>query len=67
MSVARVVEITAGSKKSFVDAVEQGIARACKTLKGVKGAWVNEMSVVVEQGRISEYRVNMRVTFVIQD
>ncbi len=67
MSIARVIEITAASKKNFVDAVDQGIARACKTLKGVKGAWINEMSVAVDQGKITEYRVNLRVTFVLQD
>ncbi len=67
MSVARVTEITASSTKSFEDALQQGIARAVKTLKNVEGAWVQDQTVVVEDGRITEYRVNMKVTFVLQD
>lgn len=67
MSVARVTEITAGSPKSFADAVEVGVARAVKTLKNVQGAWVQDQTVVVHDGRITEYRVNMKVTFVLQD
>jgi flavin-binding protein dodecin len=54
MSVAKVTEITASSKKGFQDAVEQGLARAAKTREGIKGAWVQEQSVVVENNRISE-------------
>ncbi len=65
MSVARVTEITAASKKSFEDAVEIGIDRANKTLKNVKGAWIQEQKVEVEDGKIIEYRVNMKVTFVL--
>ncbi len=65
MSVARVTEITAASKKSFEDAVEIGIDRANKTLKNVKGAWIQEEKVEVENGKIVEYRVNMKVTFVL--
>jgi len=67
MSVARVTEITAGSPKSFEDAVQIGIARAEKTLDKVRGAWVKEQKVAVEDGRISEYRVTMKVTFVLRD
>lgn len=67
MSVARVTEITAGSPTSFADAVEVGVARAVKTLKNVQGAWVQDQTVVVEDGKITEYRVNMKVTFVLQD
>ncbi len=67
MTVARVTEITASSKKSFVDAVEVGVSRAAKTLKNVKGAWVQEQSVEVEGGKIVAYRVNMKVTFVLAD
>ena len=66
MSVAKVSEITASSKKSFEDAVEQGITRANKTLKNIKGAWINEMTVAVENGKIESYRVNMKVTFVLK-
>jgi flavin-binding protein dodecin len=67
MSVARVTEITASSSKSFQDALEQGIERANKTLKNVKGAWVQEQKVEVENGRIVAYRINMKVTFVLTD
>ncbi len=67
MSVARVTEITASSPTSFEDAVKQGVSRAAKTLKNVKGAWVQDMKVTVEDGEISEYRVNLKVTFVLQD
>jgi flavin-binding protein dodecin len=65
MSVAKVTEITASSKKSFEEAVAIGIKRASKTLKNIKGAWVNEMSVTVSGNKISEYRVNMKITFVL--
>ena len=67
MSVARVTEITASSSSSFQDALEQGIERANKTLKNVKGAWVQEQKVEVENGRIVAYRINMKVTFVLTD
>jgi flavin-binding protein dodecin len=67
MSVAKVTEITSSSKKGFQDAIEQGLARAAKTLDGIKGAWIQEQNVVVENNRISEYRVNMKITFVLKD
>jgi flavin-binding protein dodecin len=67
MSVARVTEITSSSKVSFQDAIEKGIERANKTLKNVKGAWVQEQKVEVADGRIVAYRVNMKVTFVLTD
>jgi flavin-binding protein dodecin len=67
MSVAKVTEIIASSEKSFDDAVENGIERANKTLKQVRGAWIADQQVKVEDGKISEYRVTMRVTFVLQD
>lgn len=66
-SIARVTEIIASSKKSFEDATEKGISRACKTLKGVKGAWVKDQKVEVEDGKIKSYRVTMLVTFVLED
>lgn len=66
-SVARVTEITASSSESFEDAIQKGIERANSTLRNVKGAWVNEQTVKVDNGRISEYRVNMRVTFILDD
>ena len=67
MSVARVTEITSSSKVSFQDALERGIDRANKTLKNVRGAWVQEQKVEIEDGRIVAYRVNMKVTFVLTD
>jgi len=66
MAVARVTEIISGSKKSFDDAVEQGIARASKTLKNIEGAWVQDQKVVVQKGKIIEYRVAMKVTFILE-
>ena len=67
MSVAKVTEIIASSSKSFDDAVEKGIKRASKTLKNVKGAWIESQKVIVDGGKIAEYRVTMRVTFVLED
>jgi hypothetical protein len=67
MSVARITEITAISKKSFDDAVAMGVARANKTLKNVKGAWVKNQEVMVEKGKIVGYKVNLKVTFVLAD
>ncbi|WP_291832149.1 dodecin family protein [Brevundimonas sp.] len=67
MSVAKVTEITASSTISFEDALKQGIARADKTLKNVEGAWIQEQKVIVKGGQITEYRVNMKVTFVLND
>lgn len=67
MAVAKVTEIIASSTKSFEDAIQIGIARANKTLRNVRGAWVKEQKVVVENGNITEYRVDMRVTFVLTD
>jgi len=65
MSVAKVIEVSATSKTSFEDAINEGIARACDTVANVRGAWIKEQKVSVEDGRITAYRVNMQVTFVI--
>lgn len=67
MSVARVTEIVATSEKSFDDAVRVGIERANKTLENVKGAWIKDQKVVVENGQIKEFRVTMKITFVLRD
>jgi dodecin len=68
MSVARVTEIKASSTKSFEDAVQQGVSRASKTLKNVKSAWVENQEVKVDDnGKIAEYRVQLKVTFVLED
>ncbi len=67
MSVAKVTEIIASSNKSFDDAIENGIERASKTLKNVTGAWVESQKVVVNDGKVTEYRVAMKVTFILKD
>lgn len=66
MAVARVTEIISGSKKSFQDAIDKGITRANKTLKNVEGAWVKDQSIVLDKGEIKEYRVVMKVTFILK-
>ena len=68
MSVARVTEIKASSTKSFDDAIKAGVARAQKTLKNVKSAWIENQEVLIDDsGRITEYRVQMKVTFILED
>jgi flavin-binding protein dodecin len=67
MSVARVTEIIAASPKSFEDAIQVGIARANKTLQNVRSAWVENQKVEIEDGRIKEYRVELKVTFVLKE
>jgi dodecin len=67
MSVARVTEIISSSKKSFEDAIEKGIKRAAKTLKNVEGAWIKQQKVIVKDGKITEYRVDLKVTFILID
>jgi len=67
MSIAKVSEISSTSSKSFEDALQQGVARANKTLRNVKSAWVKEQRVEVQNDRISEYQVNLLVTFVLDD
>jgi dodecin len=67
MTVARVTEITSTSPQGFEDAINQGIARATKTLRGVKGAWIKDQRVEIDGNRISEYQVNLLVTFVLED
>jgi hypothetical protein len=66
-SVARVTEIIASSKKSFDDAVDNGVKRAVKTLKNVAGAWVASQDLVIVKGKIVEYRVRLKVTFVLAE
>ena len=68
MSVARVSEIKASSTESFDDAIRQGVARAVKTLRSVKSAWIANQDVMIdEDGNIAEYRVQLKVTFVLED
>ncbi len=66
MSVARVTEITASSTKSFEDAINGGLRKANETLDQIEGAWVKDMKVKVTDGRVSEYRVNLKLTFVLR-
>lgn len=67
MSVARITEISSTSNQSFDDAVKQGLDRASKTLREIRSAWVKEQTVDVENGKISRYRVNLLVTFILED
>jgi flavin-binding protein dodecin len=66
MSIAKVTEIIASSEKGFEDAIEQGIAKASETLSGITGAWIGSQKVVVSDGEITEYRVELKVTFVLK-
>jgi len=66
MTVAKVSEITSTSSKSFEDAIERGIKRASKTLKNVTSAWIADQEVEIQKGKVTEYRVRMRVTFVLE-
>jgi len=67
MTVARVTEISASSTKSFEDAVRNGVSRASKTLKNVTGAWVKDQEVGIEDGRVTDFRVKLKITFVLED
>jgi flavin-binding protein dodecin len=67
MSVARIVEISATSQKSFEDAIQQGIARATQTLRNLRSAWIKEQRVDIDNGKIVGYQVNLLVTFVLDD
>ncbi len=67
MPVAKVIEIISSSKKSFEDAVAQGVAKAADSLHDITGAWVKEQSVKVADGKVTEYRVNLKLTFVLKD
>ncbi|MEZ5313605.1 MAG: dodecin family protein [Thermoanaerobaculia bacterium] len=66
MAIAKVIEITSSSPKGFEDAVKDGIARASKTVDKITGAWVSEQKVLVEKGKVKEFRVTLRVTFLLK-
>ena len=66
MSVAKVVEVNASSTKSFEDAIQTGINRVTETVKNVQGAWINEQKVVVKDNKIAEYRVNLKISFLVE-
>ncbi len=67
MSVAKVIEISSTSQQSFEDAITRGVARATSSLRGVQSAWVKEQSVSVENGQINGYRVNLMITFILNE
>lgn len=67
MSVAKVVEITAESTESFDDAMKKGIERTASTISNIRGAWIKDQQVAVQDGQVVSYRVNMKVTFVVGD
>jgi dodecin len=67
MSVARVTELSAISEQSFEDAIDQAVARATKTLRGVQGAWVKDQNVMIEDGNIVGYKVNVEITFELEE
>ena len=67
MSVATATQISASSEKGFEDAVQQAIARSNKTLRNIEGAWVKDQNVMIENGNITGYKVNLEVTFVLDD
>jgi flavin-binding protein dodecin len=67
MSIARVTELSAISEQSFEDAIDQAVARATKTLRGVQGAWVKDQNVMIEDGNIKGYKVNVEITFELEE
>jgi dodecin len=67
MSIARITEISSTSQKSFEDAIQSAVTRATKTLRNVRGAWVKEQQIKIEDGKIVEYQVNLMITFVLED
>jgi dodecin len=67
MTIARVTELSAISEQGFEDAINQAVARATKTLRGVEGCWVKDMNVMIEDGNITGYKVNVEVTFQLED
>ena len=67
MSIARVTELSAASETSFDEAINEAVDRATKTLRGVEGAWVKDMNVSIDDGNIEGYRVNLEVTFQLED
>ena len=67
MTIARVTELSAVSEQGFEDAINQAVARATKTLRGVEGCWVKDMNVMIEDGNITGYKVNVEITFQLED
>jgi dodecin len=67
MSIARVTELSATSQPSFEDAINEAVARATKTLRGVEGAWVKDQNILIEDGNIKGYKVNLEITFMLEE
>jgi len=67
MSIARITEISSTSEKSFEDAIQSGVVRATQTLRNVRSAWVKEQQIRINQGKITEYQVNLMITFILED
>ena len=67
MSIARITEISSTSTKSFEDAIQSAVTRATQTLRNVRGAWVKEQQIKIDNGRIIEYQVNLMITFVLEE
>jgi flavin-binding protein dodecin len=65
MSIAKIIELSAESPKNFEEAIQNGITRASKTIHGIKSAWVKEQHVVIDNGKVTLYRVDLKVTFVL--
>ena len=66
MSIAKVVEVNSSSNKSFEDAIQTGISKVTETVKNVQGAWINEQKVVIQDNKITEYRVNLKISFLVE-
>ena len=65
MAIAKVVEVNSSSIKSFEDAIQSGIAKVTETIKNVQGAWINEQKVIIQDNKITEYRVNLKISFLV--
>ena len=65
MAIAKVVEVTSSSQKSFEDAIQTGISKVTETVKNVQGAWINEQKVIIKENKITEYRVNLKISFLV--
>ncbi|WP_010114083.1 dodecin family protein [Acinetobacter sp. P8-3-8] len=66
MAIAKVVEVNSSSTKSFEDAIQTGIAKVTETIKNVQGAWINEQKVIIKENKITEYRVNLKISFLVE-
>ena len=65
MAIAKVVEVTSSSQKSFEDAIQTGISKVTETVKNLQGAWINEQKVIIQDNKITEYRVNLKISFLV--